>query len=91
METTQILITVPTLNEVFGWLVFYLCIGNVVSVVGCFGLVQSDYGRGIRHSSVVQVGNHVIGYTLFWPVAFGEIRDSYSYRAFNRDYRYFYR
>lgn len=47
METTQILITAPTLNEVFGWLVFYLFIGNVVSLIGCFGLVMSDYGRTV--------------------------------------------
>lgn len=91
METTQILITVPTLNEVFGWLVFYLCIGNLVSLVGCFGLVQHDYGRYAKKASHKSLAKNVFAYTLLWPLAIflGKIKDYYSYNRCNRDFEYY--
>ncbi|KJQ87440.1 hypothetical protein [Vibrio sp. S512-13] len=87
METTQILITVPTLNEVFGWLVFYLCIGNVVSLIGCFGLVMSDYGRTVRKGTAFQALQITVIYWLLWPLALHEIKG--SYKGWNRDYKYY--
>lgn len=87
METTQILITVPTLNEVFGWLVFYLFIGNVVSLIGCFGLVMSDYGRKVRNGTAFQALQITVIYWLLWPLALHEIKG--SYKGWNRDYKYY--
>ncbi|EGR3042602.1 hypothetical protein DBT73_RS21570 [Vibrio parahaemolyticus] len=87
METTQILITVPTLNEVFGWLVFYLFIGNVVSLIGCFGLVMSDYGRTVRNGTAFQALQITVIYWLLWPLALHEIKG--SYKGWNRDYKYY--
>lgn len=48
METTEILITVPTLNEVFGWFVFWVWCGVVVYTVYSFSFVICDYGRYCR-------------------------------------------
>lgn len=87
METTQILITVPTLNEVFGWLVFYLFIGNVVSLIGCFGLVMSDYGRRVHNGTAFQALQITVIYWLLWPLALHEIKG--SYKGWNRDYKYY--
>lgn len=88
METTQILITVPTLNEIFGWLVFYLYIGNIVALVGCFGLVMSDYGRTVRNGTAFQALQITVIYWLLWPLTIHEIKG--SYKGFNRDYKYYY-
>ncbi|HAS6055337.1 hypothetical protein [Vibrio vulnificus] len=88
METTQILITVPTLNEILGWLVFYLFIGNIVALVGCFGLVMSDYGRTVRNGTAFQALQITVIYWLLWPLAIHEIKG--SYKGFNRDYKYYY-
>lgn len=87
METTQLILTVPTINEVFGWLVFYLCIGNVVALVACFGEVMSDYGRTVTRSSALQTLSFALVCWLLWPLAFKEIKG--SYKGFNRDYRYY--
>ena len=87
METTQLILTVPTINEVFGWLVFYLCIGNLVALVGCFGFVMSDYGRKVRSGTALQSLTIAIIYWMLWPLALHEIKG--SYKGFNRDYRYY--
>ncbi len=87
METTQLVLTVPTIDELFGWLVFYLCIGNVVALVGCFGLVMSDYGRKVRNGTVLQSLSITFIYWVLWPLALHEIKG--SYKGFNRDYRYY--
>lgn len=89
MDTTQIVLTVPTINEIFGWLVFYLCIGNMVALVGCFGLVMSDYGRQVTRETAFESLKTTVFYWILWPLALHEIRGSYN--GFNRDYRYYHR
>lgn len=69
METMDVVLTVPTLNELFGWLVFYLCLGNVVQLIGCFFVVWSDYGRSINRRTTAQSFLIAFRYWFFWPLA----------------------
>lgn len=89
MDTTEILVTVPTWNEAFGWLVFYLWCGVVVYVVYAVGFVACDYGRTASRTSVFASLLDMIAAIVAWPFMYRYIRDNLSYRRFNRPYSYY--
>ncbi len=89
METTNILITVPTLSEVFGWFVFYVWCGVIAYTIYAVSFVVCDYGRTAKRISIAAGLFDMAVNIAFWPLMYRYIKDNFSYRHFNRPYNYY--
>lgn len=85
METFEVMITLPTLNEVFGWFVFWVCIGSVVNAIHCFSFVWCNYGRTANSMTWYFCLAMVVIDTIFWPANIKNIRDNFSNECFHID------
>lgn len=89
METTEILVTVPTWNEMFGWFVFYVWCGVITYTVYAVSFVVCDYGRYVNETKATNLAIDMFLVLILWPFAFKYIMDNFSYRHFNRPYSYY--
>lgn len=87
METTHIILTLPSANTLFGWLVGYLCFGVMVALVASVVEVVADYGRTVTRGTALQSLAYVMVAWWFWPWALKDIRA--TLRGFNRPWWYY--
>lgn len=84
METFELVINIPTLNEFIGWFVCWFCFGVMFNVIHSIAFVSCDYGRTARSMRGIALFAMVILDSLFWPANIKSIRDNISVDRFNR-------
>jgi hypothetical protein len=89
METFDVVISLPTLNELFGWFVAWFCFGVMFNVAHAISFVWCDYGRTARElpwwAGIIMVFLD----SLLWPANIKSIRDNLSPQRFNRKINYY--
>ena len=89
IETFELTIVLPTLNEVFGWFVAWFCFGVMFNVIHSVSFVWCDYGR-VAKSLPCWAGIFMVFVdSLFWPANIKAIKQNLSERNFNRQIDYY--